>query len=216
MTVLQLYQVYRLLLEELGHQGPWPASGKEEIIAGAILVQNTRWENVQLSLDNISRELAGDFRKISQLDRGHLEKLIRPTGFYTNKSRSLSQVFSWLTEYHFDYQKIREIHQQGLRKQLLSLFGIGQETADVLLLYVFDQTVFISDRYAQKLLGLLTSQSFSSYRELACHIPGLESFSLEEAQQFHLLIDEFGKTYFRDKTQLPQELLEKLKRTDTL
>lgn len=190
-----LKKLYQDLLANMGDQGNWPAETPEEIITGAILVQNTRWENVVLSINNLQQALDGDFRKVLDLDQASLQDLIRPSGFYKNKSKAIRSVFAWLDQYAYNYKRIEEEYAQGLRKELLGLFGVGQETADVLLLYVFNQPVFIADKYAQKLLSSLTGKDFSDYTSLYRTVD-LEEFSLEEAQQFHILILEFGKIYF--------------------
>lgn len=195
MNTLDLKQLYQTLLANMGHQGDWPAESLEEIIIGAILVQNTRWENVELSIENLRQHLQGDCRGILDLEESVLQELIRPSGFYKNKSKSLFSVFSWLAQHGYDYTLIQEQYGTGLRKELLALFGIGQETADVLLLYVFDQPVFIADKYAQKLLARLTGERFLSYADLYAKV-NLTDFTSEEAQQFHILILEFGKRYF--------------------
>ncbi|EMP72935.1 HhH-GPD family protein [Streptococcus sobrinus DSM 20742 = ATCC 33478] len=188
-------QLYQDLLKNLGDQGNWPAENPEEIILGAILVQNTRWENVLLSINNLRQVLDGDFKKILDLEPETLQDLIRPTGFYKNKSKSILKVFSWLDQHAYNYGEIEDNYGKNLRDELLGLFGIGQETADVLLLYVFDQLVFIADKYAQKLFSSLTRKEFSDYSSLHQAVE-LEGFSLSEAQQFHILILEFGKIYF--------------------
>lgn len=190
-----LKQLYQDLLKNLGDQGNWPAESPEEIILGAILVQNTRWENVLLSINNLRQVLDGDFKKILDLEPETLQDLIRPTGFYKNKSKSILKVFSWLDQHAYNYGEIEDNYGKNLRDELLGLFGIGQETADVLLLYVFDQLVFIADKYAQKLFSSLTRKEFSDYFSLHQAVE-LEGFSLSEAQQFHILILEFGKIYF--------------------
>lgn len=195
MNTLDLKQLYQTLLANMGHQGDWPAESPEEIIVGAILVQNTRWENVELSIENLRQHLQGDFKGILDLEESVLQDLIRPTGFFKNKSKSLRSVLSWVSQHGYDYTGIQEQYGANLRKELLALFGIGQETADVLLLYVFDQSVFIADKYAQKLLASLTEESFSSYAALSAKVD-LTDFTVEEAQQFHILILEFGKRYF--------------------
>lgn len=207
---LSLYQLYQILLAEMGYQGDWPAKSKEEIIIGAILVQNTRWENVQLSLVNLQNRLQ-DFKKLPSLRTDELQNLIRPTGFYKNKSRSLEETFIWLSQHRFDYERIAQIYGHQLRRELLKIFGIGQETADVLLLYVFDQPVFIADKYAQKLFGHLTQQTYKTYTSLAKATPPLNDFSLAEAQQFHILIDEFGKQYFRKQDSFSESFLKNFK-----
>ncbi len=206
MNTSSLKPLYHALLENMGNQGNWPAESPEEIIAGAILVQNTRWENVELSIENIREHLHGDFQKMLTLDETLLQDLIRPSGFYKNKSKSLFTVFSWLGQHDYDYTLIQEQYGTGLRKELLALFGIGQETADVLLLYVFHQPIFIADKYAQKLLSSVTGQTFQDYTSLA-QVVDMQDFTPEEAQQFHILILEFGKIYFGRQSRFENSFL---------
>lgn len=139
------------MLAIMGPQGWWPADSKFEIILGAILVQNTNWKNVEKSLANIKSVTDFAPEEVSKLDKEHLISLIRPSGFYKNKSKAIMDVFQWLQEYNFDLEKIKKVYQGKLRQRLLSLHGIGEETADVLLLYVFAEKVFVADKYTQKL-----------------------------------------------------------------
>lgn len=183
----------------MGPQGWWPADSKFEIILGAILVQNTNWKNVEKSLANIKEKTAYLPEKVSQLNNEQLIHLIRPSGFYKNKSKAIMDVFQWLREYNFDLEKIKIAHQGKLRQQLLSLHGIGEETADVLLLYVFDEKVFVADKYTQKLFTFLQVEGIKNYRSLKKLIPVLDNFSLEQAQEFHGLLDEFGKIYVKNQ-----------------
>lgn len=89
-----LKQLYQDLLKNLGDQGNWPAESPEEIILGAILVQNTRWENVLLSINNLRQVLDGDFKKILDLEPETLQDLIRPicSMYLTNWSLSLTNM----------------------------------------------------------------------------------------------------------------------------
>lgn len=200
MSRLTLYQLYTKMLSNMGAQGWWPADSKFEIILGAILVQNTNWKNVEKSLANIKHATAFVPEKVSQLDKKYLVELIRPSGFYKNKSQSILAVFQWLASYNFDLEKIKSSYGNKLRQQLLSLHGIGEETADVLLLYVFDKKVFIADKYTQKLFILLGVNGVKNYRSVKKLIPSIDEFTLDQAQEFHGLLDEFGKQYVKNKT----------------
>lgn len=206
-TPLTIYRLYQLLLEQLGPLGTWPGDSKEEIIVGSFLVQNTRWENVERSLINLKQHLSGDFKSLKDVEQDTFQDLIRPSGFYRNKSKALQRFFNWLSTYQFDYDRILQEHGQDLRSQLLAQFGVGEETADVLLLYVFEQPIFVADKYAQKLFSQLTGKPFSNYTDLKRVFPSLDAFSLEEAQEFHILIDEFGKRYFTPRTDFSQSFL---------
>ncbi|MDN6663702.1 MAG: deoxyribonuclease I [Tetragenococcus koreensis] len=207
MQRLTLYQLYTKMLQKMGPQGWWPADSKFEIILGAILVQNTNWNNVEKSLANIKAETAFMPEKIHQLEREHLMELIRPSGFYKNKSRAILETFQWLNAYNFDLEKVKIAYKRKLRSQLLSLRGIGEETADALLLYVFDEKVFIADKYTQKLFGFLGVDGIKNYSSLKKQVPELIGFTLQDAQEFHGLLDEFGKIYVKDEVTFADSFL---------
>lgn len=194
---LTLYQLYQKLLTNLGLVGQWPHENKTEIVVGAILVQNTNWSNVDKALHNLRPITHFDPAQILQTNPINLQDLIRPAGFYRNKEKSLRTVFTWLQEFDFNYATISDHYGPDLRKQLLSLRGIGQETADVLLTFVFDQARFISDNYARRLMTHLGMTNLTTYQSLASQCRLDHRFSVQDAQDFHGLIIEFGKRYFR-------------------
>ena len=181
----------------MGPQGWWPAENKIEICLGAILVQNTAWANVDKSLANLKPVTNFEGKKVAALSQLELIELIRPSGFYQTKSRAITELFQLLATYDFDFIKLRQKFGSELRKKLLALHGIGEETADVLLLYVFDVPVFIADRYAQKLFAALGMVS-KNYHHLQQQVS--VELTLAQAQEFHGLIDEFGKLYFKTKS----------------
>lgn len=207
MSEISLKQLFDTMLQNMGSQGWWPAETKEEIILGAFLVQNTNWKNVEKSLINIQLVTNFNFEQILNLNQEELIRMIRPSGFYKNKSRAILDFLNWCSEYQFDYCKIKEIYGSNLRNELLGLFGIGEETADVLLLYIFEETVFIADKYAQRLFSQLTDKEFKTYRQLREEFQTLPEFSLEEGQEFHGLIDEFGKIYFNGGNNFSESFL---------
>lgn len=199
MELITTKQLYQLLLDEMGPQY-WPAESKEEIIVGAILVQNTAWRNVEYSLNQLGPASQFQADKLARFDLMELEVLIRPSGFYKNKAKAIKNIFQWLGLYDFDYTKVKDFYGDNLRKQLLKLHGVGEETADVLLLYIFEQKVFVADSYARRIFSQINSDNidFKSYRQLKQAIEPLENMTLQQAQIFHGLIDEFGKLYSRD------------------
>lgn len=195
MKTLDLYDLYTQLHLHLGGNHKWPAASKEEIILGAVLVQNTNWRNVELTLERLQVRTGFAPTQILSLPRPELEELIRPSGFFVNKGLCILEVFGWLSGYGFDYGAISATFGEGLRKELLKIRGIGDETADVLMLYVFERPVFISDKYAQKLLGRLGWEGLTNYKKTAKQVSLPSRFTVEEAQEFHILILEFGKLY---------------------
>lgn len=198
-------ELYQVLLFQQGPSGWWPANSKVEILLGAILVQNTNWQNAARSLANLKN--ATDFlpERLCQLSQAEIRELIRPSGFYENKSRGIKELLTFLAAWHFDYGQVTAHYSDNLRKTLLQLHGIGAETADVLLLYVFDQVVFVADTYARRLYAKLGVAS-RNYQALAGQVD-LVGFTLEEAQDFHGQIDEFGKVWLRGTDRFAESFL---------
>lgn len=190
LTVLQLYQKMRA---EMGPSGWWPADSKEEIIIGAILIQNTNWQNADRARLLFKQLTNFEPSKILELTDEQLQNAVRPAGFYRNKSKSIRSVFTWLAKDNFDYSKIKKSLGTDLRRQLLQLYGVGQETADVLLTYIFEVPTFISDKYARTLFGLLGIKNLTDYHSLAKRYQYHGDFTAAMAKDFHGLIDEFGK-----------------------
>lgn len=179
----------------MGPSGWWPAESKEEIIIGAIMIQNTNWRNADRAVANFRQATHFAPTAICQLTTSELQELVRPAGFFHNKSKAVAAVFNWLAREDFDYPRIKAKYGSHLRRQLLALHGIGQETADVLLTYIFAVPTFISDKYARTLFTCLGITGLTDYRSLAkrCQLPA--TFSPAMSQDFHGLIDEFGKQY---------------------
>lgn len=196
---LTIQELYDILFENLGPQGWWPADNPYEIIVGAILVQNTNWRNVERSLDNLREATNFDPNRILALDMEALQTCIQPSGFYKNKSKAVRGIFEWLKKHDYDFQAIDAMYVDKLRNELLVLPGIGPETADVLLVYVFQKVVFIPDTYTRRLFMLLGAKGTESYKALQEAVQLPENFTPAHAQEFHGLLDEFGKRYLSPK-----------------
>ncbi|MCR8969620.1 endonuclease III domain-containing protein [Facklamia sp. 7083-14-GEN3] len=210
MTNVSIEKLYKYLLKEIGPSGWWPADSKLEIILGAILVQNTNWANADKALKQLKKQTDLDPHRILALEKSRLQELIYSAGFYKNKALTIQAVFEWFQLQHWDYQQIAKKYDLNLRKELLKLRGVGQETADVLLVYIFDQVAFIADAYARKIFSYLDQRDYKNYGELQQEIQMPESFTYLEAQDLHGLIDNFGKRYLKD-SQAMEELKATLK-----
>lgn len=204
---LTIEQLYHKMSQQMGPSGWWQADSKAEIIMGAILIQNTNWSNADqaLSLLRTATNLVPE--RLLALSTEKLEQLVRPAGFYRNKSRAMISIFNWLKQFHYDYGKVASHFGDDLRNQLLMLRGIGPETADVLLLFVFDRPTFVSDKYARTLFTYLNVTGLTDYQSLAHLIQLPTTFTLEMAQDFHGLIDEFGKIYFHPQAKFKTSFL---------
>lgn len=184
-----LEQLYATLSNYLGPQNWWPAESVPEMLCGMILVQNTNWDSAARSLENLRQATAFDATTIRQLPNEQLEKLIKPSGFYHAKANYLKNILAMYQEH---FHSLNQLQTADLRRELLKIAGIGAETADVLLLYLFDRSVFVADAYARKLFAALIGQNFT-YVQLKQKVERKMKFSPNDAQEFHALIDEYGK-----------------------
>ena len=145
--------------------------------------------------------------EILRLPVAGLEELIRPSGFYRNKARAIQASFQWFDNHKWDYQAMQYAYGKQLRSEILKLHGVGFETADVFRVYIFDQPAFIADAYARRLFSWLTGQAYPTYQSLYQEINLPDDFTYEEAQEFHGLIDEFGKLYLGKNGQVKENFL---------
>lgn len=194
---LSVYDLYQKMLAHMGPTNWWPADSKQQIIIEAILIQNTTERNALVASSLIRQETAYNFEKIQELSTDKLEELVRPAGFMKNKSKAIKTITQWYLSYDEDSEAIVAQYGETLRNTLLQLHGVDPETADVLLTYIFDQPKFIADKYARTLFGLLGVEGLTTYQSLNRQLSQLpEPFTYQDAQEFHGLIDEFGKAYF--------------------
>lgn len=131
-----------------------------------------------------------------------LQELIRPSGFYVNKSKTLRSLSRWYVERcDASPEGADGITDAELRAELLGLFGIGGETADDMMLYVFSRRTFVADTYARRLFAFLGFDAPAGYPAFhKAYAPVVLDTGLDVAdlQEFHGLIDEFGKAYRDD------------------
>ncbi|MCQ9215594.1 endonuclease III domain-containing protein [Streptococcus gallolyticus] len=194
---LTLYNLYQKMLTHMGATNWWPADSKQQIIIEAILIQNTTELNATRASQLIRAASNYDLQVLVNIPKENLEELVRPAGFMKNKSKAIQEVASWYLAHEENPTKIVQQYGSSLRKVLLSLHGVGPETADVLMAYIFDQPQFIADKYARTLFTQLGINDLTDYKSLAILLAELpQPFTFADAQEFHGLIDEFGKQYF--------------------
>jgi len=148
-------QIYKLLSDAYGPQHWWPADTPFEMMLGAILTQNTNWLNVEKAIANLKAADALDAQPILSMDESRLRELIRPSGFFNQKAARL-RLFSAFYLKHGGESGLKKLPDP--RHSLLSLNGIGPETADSMLLYALHIPVFVVDAYTKRIftrIGLL-------------------------------------------------------------
>jgi endonuclease-3 related protein len=205
--------LYEFLLDTFGHQHWWPvdeqyhqnqkSDPRFEIIVGAILTQNTAWTNVEKALGNLKKHKALTIHTMANIKEEKLKTMIQPSGFFNQKAERLKSFSSYMEKkYHEDLLNFFSRRTSEIRHELLSLKGIGPETADSILLYAGNHPVFVVDSYTKRIcqrfpLSIL-SESYDDIQyffenELISTIPKEELVSTYK--EFHALLVELAKKY---------------------
>jgi endonuclease-3 related protein len=193
--------MYHSMFDYFGPQKWWPGESVLEIMVGAVLTQNTNWKNVEKAITNLKQRDLLSIRRIQSLSIEALAEAIRPSGYYNVKAKRLKNLIAFLSErYHGDLSRFREQRTAELREGLLSVKGVGLETADSILLYAAQRPVFVIDAYTFRILrrhGLIADQA--TYHELQAlfeeHLPA----DAPLFNEFHALIVMTGKEFCRPK-----------------
>jgi len=190
----RLLEIYQRLLSRYGPQNWWPADEPFEVVVGAILTQATSWKNVEKAIFNLKKADALRPAALRELELEELYQLIYPCGFYKVKALKLKAFANHLAGYGDDLDRLFSQDLGELRQELLSIYGIGEETADSILLYAANKPVFVIDAYTRRIvsrLGLLPQASSYS---------ALQSFFMENLprntslyNEYHALLVRHGK-----------------------
>jgi endonuclease-3 related protein len=151
MTGNRLTEIYNLLFERFGPQHWWPGETQFEIIVGAILTQNTNWTNVEKAISNLKGADLLTPGKLYEIDTAKLAELIRPAGYFNIKAKRLKNFLAWFFKrYDGQLEKLENVPVAKLREELLSIKGVGPETADSILLYALNKPAFVVDAYTAR------------------------------------------------------------------
>jgi endonuclease-3 related protein len=196
-----LTDIYRRLLARFGPQHWWPAPAPFEIIIGAILTQSTAWTNVEKAIANL--KAAGKLSPLAlrRLPEAELAGLIHPCGYYNVKARRLKAFVNWFGEqYHDSLEKMFTGDTGRLRHELLGIYGIGEETADSIILYAGNKPVFVIDAYTRRIIDRLRlSPRVNSYA--ACQALFLENLPDDASlfNEYHALLVRLAKDFCRKR-----------------
>ncbi|MBP7937091.1 MAG: endonuclease III domain-containing protein [Phycisphaerae bacterium] len=200
-TSQTLKAFYDAMFETFGPQHWWPAKSSTEVIIGAILTQNTAWRNVERAIANLAAAKALDWKRLHEMSVEELAELVRPAGTYKVKAHRLKSFVEWLWDrYQGDLKRMFNTSLDALREQLLSVSGIGRETADAILLYAGGMPSFVVDAYTARILyrhGLTDdSADYDEIKDL------FESNLPEDAtyfNEYHALLVQVGKLHCRPR-----------------
>ena len=174
----------------------WPHETTFEIMVGALLTQNTAWENVEKAIKNLKTEGLLNIKSLSKINRKRLEEAIRPSGFYKQKAGYLSEFSKHLyIKYKGDLNVFFNRDTCIIRQELLLYKGIGKETADSMLLYAGNKLIFVIDAYTKRMCFRLELTDLVDYDELQLFFQDNLRNDLFLYKQFHALIVELGKNF---------------------
>jgi len=200
-TAQWLISAYHALDNHFGNLHWWPGDSPLEIIVGAILTQNTAWQNVEKAIVNMKTALLFSTEALFAISESDLAELIRPSGYYNVKARRLKAFFAFLQDLFLGKLDVMLNEEtRSLREKLLRVKGIGEETADSILLYAVGKPVFVVDAYTRRILmrhGVI--QEKITYGEIQSlfmeHLP----HDAPLYNQYHALLVITGKNYCKKK-----------------
>lgn len=201
-NINELYSMHQVLLEFYGPLHWWPGESSLEIMVGAILTQNTNWQNVSKAIVKLKEEGLLAVTALFQIKEEALASKIKSCGYYNLKARRLKNFINFFyCNYEGSVEKLFSIDWKILREELLKINGIGPETADSILLYAGNKPVFVVDAYTRRIFQRHNYFSFqASYQEIQhffmAHLPQDHSLYNE----FHAQLVMLGKNYCKKNT----------------
>lgn len=196
-----LISIYKQLYRYFGPRKWWPADTPFEVMIGAILTQNANWMNVERAISNLKKKNILSPSAIADIPFNKLAPLVRPSGFYKQKTKRLKEFSRFLLVFcKGDIKKLRRFKTDTIRRKLLAIKGIGPETADSILLYALNKPVFVVDAYTRRI--------FSRHGFIRKDAPygDIQNFFIEKLpvstklfNEYHALIVEVGKQFCNKK-----------------
>jgi len=199
-----LKKSYNKLLRAFGPQHWWPGDTPFEVIVGAILTQNTAWTNVEKAIHNLKKAKLLTPGKLHDLSQDEIAKYIRPAGYFNIKAKRLKHFLNYLFDnYGGNLKKMFKKRTDALRRELLSVNGIGPETADSMLLYAGNHPVFVVDAYTKRIFSrhqvVKTDADYHNIQELFMkNLPHV----VKMFNEYHALIVKAGKDFCRTRKPL--------------
>ena len=192
---MQPTRMYGKLLAAYGKRGWWPAKTPFEVIAGAILTQQTAWKNVEKAIQKLEKNGLNDGNpaKIAAAPLKTIQECVKCTGFYRQKATRLKKTAAYFTKKYPALEKFLKKPVEEARGELLSLEGIGPETADSILLYAAGKPVFVIDAYTVRIAGRALGKGFKNYAAAREFFEKNVPKKVGIYKEFHALLVELGK-----------------------
>lgn len=190
-------EIYDRLLAAYGPQHWWPGETPFEVLVGAVLTQNTSWKNVELAITNLRDAGVLSASAMYALDTEELAELIRPAGYFRVKASRLRNLLRVVVEkYDGSLDDMFATGLDSLREELLSVNGIGPETADAILLYAGKLPTFVIDAYTARVLkrhGWIEPEA--DYYAMKDHFESSLPRDEQLFNEYHALIVRVGKNH---------------------
>ncbi|MEW6446072.1 MAG: endonuclease III domain-containing protein [Pseudomonadota bacterium] len=204
---MTLRETFEQLDAAYGPQNWWPGDTPLEIMIGAVLTQNTAWSNVERAMANLKAAEALSVEALLTLPTDALAALIRPAGYFNVKARRLRALLEWL-DAQGGPEALSAWPTDRLRGGLLSVYGVGPETADDIVLYAFQRPVFVIDAYTRRILGRLgQADPMADYETLRAQVEAAFGPDVPLFNQFHALLVAHGKDVCRPSPRCGQCVL---------
>lgn len=192
-----LFKIYYKLYKAFGPQHWWPGETPFQVIVGAILTQNTNWQNVEKAINNLKIHKCLTPICLKRAPIKKLAQLVRSAGYFNIKAKRLKEFIKFLyTEYNGNIMGMAKEKLAILRNKLLAVKGIGPETADSILLYALNKPVFVIDAYTKR---ILTRHNIIKHNATYHEIQDLFMKNLPRTvklfNEYHALLVKTGKDY---------------------
>ena len=197
----KLNQIYLLLLKAYGPQNWWPAESPLEVMVGAILTQNTNWQGVEKAIANLKKHGLLSLDKLHHRSTEEIAEFIKPAGYFNLKASRLKNLIVMVAEvFGADLEAMGQMDTGQLRQELLSVNGVGPETADSILLYAFHRPIFVVDTYTYRVTsrhGLIEEEvNYQTLQDLFMeHLP----LDVGMFNEYHALLVRVGKLHCKRK-----------------
>lgn len=199
-----LYEIYERLYAYFGPQNWWPAETPFEVCVGAILTQNASWKNVKKAIENLKKNDLLEPKKLYEIPLNNLAEIIKPSGFYNLKAKRLKNFVKFLVEkYEGSLEKLFSKELYEVRKELVSIKGLGKETVDSILLYAGNFPIFVVDAYTYRILNrhhLVPEET--TYEEIQALFMENLPHNSQLFNEFHALLVACGKEFCKKKEPL--------------
>ncbi len=196
-----LNEIFKASLEHFGPRHWWPGDTGDEIIIGAVLTQNTNWTNVEKAIDNLRKAKKLSLRAIDRAREQTIADLIRPSGYFNLKAKRVKAIARFFAgRCDCNLASLRGENPKAFRRELLQVYGVGEETADSILLYALDMPIFVIDAYTKRIAsrhGLCSSDI--SYGELQQVFESNLPRDRQLFNEYHALLVALGANFCRPK-----------------